>query len=294
MDTWAVVALAVIVGSIAISLWQRISYSIVASAACIIIFALTIATDSYASMVFAPHDLVDPDYAYTVLTSMYAHAQPNPVSNYGLWHLLFNIFGLIFLGIMFEQRVGQKPFIVIYLLSGLFGTLAFAAYYWSDSTISVLGASGAISGVLGAYARLFPKERMSMMLMFIPLPPLPIWQIVGLFVALQFFFVTGSGIAWQAHLGGLVAGIILAPIAVRMFQSRRAGPIKRVVSVPALRKLATTPKLRSMLERIESESVPEVRSAWISEFLSRAKCPVCGAPITAAGDGLRCSRGHLI
>lgn len=293
MDVWAAVAIAVILGSIIVSLWRRLSYAILGTAACIIVFGLTIATNSYESMMFMPRDLVDPGYVYTVLTSMYAHAQPSAYASYGLWHLLFNLIGLLFLGIMFEQRVGTKPFIVIYLLSGLAGTLAFAAFYWNEPFISVLGASGAISGVLGAYARLFPREKVSMMIMFLPLPPLPIWQVVGLFVLLQFFFVTGSGIAWQAHLSGLVAGILLAPVVVRLFHPQRR-VVRKSVSVHALRKLATTPQLRTMLDRIEAEELPEVRSAWISEFLSRARCPICGAQIRVSGDGVRCSRGHLL
>lgn len=294
MDVWGAAAVVVIVGSIIVSLWKKMSYSILATAACIIVFGLTIATGSYQSMMFMPRDLVDPGYVYTVLTSMYAHAQPSGYASYGLWHLLFNLIGLLFLGSMFEQRVGTKPFIVLYLLSGLAGTLAFAAFYWNRPLVAVLGASGAISGVLGGYARLFPKERVSMMLMFLPLPPLPIWQVVGIFVLLQFFFVAGSGVAWQAHLGGLVAGILLAPLVVKMFQRTQRRTVRMSVSVGALRRLATTPQLRSILERIEREELPEVRSAWIAEFISRARCPSCGAQITLAGDGLRCRRGHLL
>lgn len=283
MDVWAIVALVVIVAGIALSLWKEFSYTIVASATCVIVYAIQQASP-YDYMSFMPDDLTDPGRVYTVLTSMYAH-DPNH-----LGHLLFNVVGLVFIGMLFEQRIGARPFALLYILSGVFGTLAFAAYYWNGSMYSVLGASGAISGVLGGFARLYPNERL--MIIFFPYP-LRVVYVVFIFVALQLLFVTGSdfGVAWQSHLGGLAAGVLLAPLVVKIKPEPHA---KVRVSPVALRKLAVTPELRGILQRIESEEVTDVRKAWVSHFISKAKCPTCGAPIKISGDSVRCSKGHVL
>ena len=271
--------------------WKQFSYSIVASVICVLTFiVMTLAgqNDWYAAedaVAFSPVDLTDPARIYTVLTSMFAHAN--------LLHLMFNVLGLIFIGMVFEQRVGPRPFILLFLLSGLAGTLVFAGIHWNNGTFLVLGASGAISGVLGAFARLYPNERMSMFVMFVPLPPMPIWVIVGIFILIQLFLIpTSSQIAYEAHLGGLAAGILLAPALVRLPLSKR---VKRMaISISALRRLATTPELKTILRRIEEESVPDVKSAWIEHFVSVARCPHCGSPLKASRNGLMCVKGHLL
>lgn len=215
---------------------------------------------------------------------MFAHATP--------WHLLFNIFGLAFIGMAFEDKIGTRPFIVIFFLSGIAGTLVFAAVQWDDPYVAVVGASGAIFGVLGAYARLFPNERMSMVLLILPLPPMRIWTIIGLFLLMQLVFAFGStNIAWEAHIGGLAAGILFAPLVARLPLHRR---VKRMVSLSTLRRLATTPELKSLLRHVEDEEIPDVRSAWTEDFLKKAKCPECGAPLKVRKDSVSCERGHML
>lgn len=271
--------------------WKQFSFSIVASAICVftyIVMSVAGQNNWYAAeymIAFSPVDLTDPARIYTVLTSMFAHAN--------LVHLMFNVLGLIFIGMVFEQRIGPRPFILLFLLSGLAGTLVFAGIHWNNGMFFVLGASGAISGVLGAFARLYPKEKMSMFIMFIPLPPLPIWVIVGIFVLIQLLLIpTSSQIAYEAHLGGLAAGILLAPALVRLPLSKR---VKRAaISLSALRRLATTPELKTVLRRIEEESVPDVRSAWIEHFVSMARCPQCGSPLKASRGELICEKGHIL
>lgn len=293
MAVWAAAAVGIIVAGLVYSYWRQVSYSIIAAVSCGAVFAVTLISagsgpflisDAMNELEFRPNDLTDPSRAYTVLTSMYTHAD--------VFHIFFNIIGLAFIGTVFEQRVGSRPFIILYLLTGLAGTLVFAVAHWDTPLIAVVGASGAISGVLGAFARLFPNERMSMILFFFPLPPMPIWIIVGIFVLLQtVFFYGGSNIAVEAHLGGLVAGIVLAPYIVRMPLHRR---VKRMVSQSALRRLATTPELKGIMRRIEEEEIPDVRSAWIESYLSKARCPYCGSRILVRKDGIQCERGHLL
>lgn len=285
MNLWVLAAVVIIVVGIALALWRRISYTIVASVTCVLVYVLQLMTYSDNYMAFVPHDLTEPGNIYTVLTSMYAH-HPDY-----LGHLLFNVLVLVLIGFAFEQRIGTGPFVLLYLLSGLAGTLAFAAYYWNGPSYYVLGASGAISGVLGGFARLYPNERMSFM--FFPFVPLRAVYVVLIIVAIQLVFIARPdlGVAWQAHIAGLVVGVLLAPLVVRLAPERR---LSVRVSAIALRKLAVTPELRGILRRIESEEVPDVRKAWIGHFMSKAKCPTCGAPVKVAGDAVRCSNGHIL
>ena len=275
-----VAALAIIVASIAFSAWRKYNFCVVTAIACTAVFAISLAPDIFQMLAFMPRDTTDPTMVYTILTSMYTHVN--------MVHLIFNMVGLAFIGIMLEQRIGTRPFILLYLLAGFFGTMAFAASDWNNPYSSVVGASGAVSGVLGGLARLYPNERV----ILFPLPvPIRMWTAVLLFVLLQFVFVTGGNVAWQAHLGGLVAGVLLAPLVVKV---RSETIVRRTVPNDALRKLAVTPELQGILKRIELETVPDVRKAWTDHFMSKARCPICGSPIRVSGDAVRCSKGHLL
>ena len=292
MDGWVIVSIAAIIAVIVYSYYRQFSFSIAASVLCAALFVIVLAVSdardyrdstTFVEMAFMPRDLTDPARCYTVLTSMFSHA--------GFGHLFWNVLGLAFIGTAFEQRVGPRPFIIICLVSGLCGTLLFTAFRWNDFVL-VVGASGAISGVLGAFARMFPNERMSLILMFFPLPPMRIWTIVAIFILIQIVLAVGdTNIAVEAHVGGLIAGMAVAPFVVRMPLHRR---VKRMISLNALRKLAKTSELKAIMRRIEDEEIPDVRSAWIEEFLRKAKCPHCGARIKVSRDTIRCERGHML
>lgn len=274
-----------IVLGIVYSYVRQFSYSLVASITCGGVFAILLVTSSQYGLLasetgyglaYAPQDISDPGMFYTLLTSMYAHASPS--------HIIFNLLVLAFIGMIFEQRIGTRPFIVLYLVSGLAGTLLFTALRWDD-LVFVVGASGAISGVLGAFARLYPHERF---LMF----PMPLWVVIAGFLVLQIFFLSGqSNVAVEAHIGGLMAGFLLAPFIGKVPVRRR---VKRAVSLVALRRMATTPELRVILRKIEDEEFPDVRSAWIEEFLRTAKCPQCGARLRITREAVMCERGHML
>lgn len=292
MDVWVAAALIVIVASTAYSAWRQASYSIIASVACVVVFILSVVADQAgvpsitSELAFYPHDLVDTSRAYTILTSMFMHG--------GFTHLFVNLLMLILIGLVFEQRIGTRPFIVLYLVAGLVGTLVFAAVRWNEPGLAVVGASGAITGILGGFARLYPNEKM--MMFFIPIP-LSIWTVVLIFVLIQLVVLYGEfgNIAAEAHLGGLAAGVLAAPYIIRLpLRQKTAARRVRTVSANQLRRLATTSQLRSMLDRIEHEEVPEVRSAWIEHFLSGARCPTCGSRLRVEKDSIVCEKGHLI
>lgn len=293
MNVWVAAIIVMVVVSTVYSYLRQVNFSIVVSVVCVIAFALLLlsagsyyygSSETMYQLEFFPRDLTDPWRVYTVATSMFTHAS--------FMHLLFNILGIAFIGMAFEQRIGTRPYILLYFVTGLCGTLAFAALHWGNEFVAVVGASGAISGVLGAFARMFPHERMSMIIMFFPLPPMPLWVIVVGYLGLQFVFLSGeTNVAVEAHLGGLAAGLVLAPLIVRLPLHKR---VRRMVSQSALKRLATTPELKSIMRRIEEETIPDVRSAWIEHFLSRAKCPQCGAGLKPRKEGVMCERGHLL
>lgn len=280
MENTIILAIAVIIGSIAYSAWKKYNFCIVTALACGVVFAISQVGDTFTWLAFTPRYLTDPGMIYTVLTSMYSHI--------GLNHLLFNMIALAFIGIILEQRIGTRPFILLYLISGLIGTLAFAGSNWNELS-SVVGASGAVSGVLGGLARLYPNERMSFM--FFPTYPMRMWTVVLIFVGLQFVFVFWGSVAWEAHLGGLAAGILFAPIVLKI---HKPDAVRKAVPVAALRKLAVTPELRGILSRIEQETVPDVKMVWIDHFMAKARCPICGSAIKVSGEAVRCSKGHLL
>ncbi len=132
-------------------------------------------------------------------------------------HLLFNMLMLFFLGPMVEQSLGAKRFLILYLVSG-FGALL--AHYAIFPYVGVWGASGAVYGVLVAFAVLFPNVQL--MLLFPPIPIKAKWLALILIVVGLISGVGGyqSGIAHFAHLGGALTAFILMVI-WKKFPARR-------------------------------------------------------------------------
>jgi len=145
----------------------------------------------------------------TIFTSMFMHA--------GWIHLGGNMLYLWIFGDNVEDRFGPVKFLVFYLLCGIAATFA-QLFFSIGSDIPNLGASGAIAGVLGAYLVMFPQGRVSV-LMGRAIVPMPALVVIGLWAVLQFFsgidsITTNStdtgGVAYMAHIGGFVAGFVLA------------------------------------------------------------------------------------
>ncbi|MBI4381054.1 MAG: rhomboid family intramembrane serine protease [candidate division NC10 bacterium] len=145
----------------------------------------------------------------TILTSMFVHG--------GLFHLAGNMLYLWIFGDNVEDRLGRFRFLLFYLLSGL---AAAAAQILSDphSQIPMVGASGAISGVLGAYLLLYPHARVVTLVFFgwfvrvieiRALIVLGFWIVVQLASGLLTWGAQVGGVAWFAHVGGFVAGLVM-------------------------------------------------------------------------------------
>lgn len=155
-----------------------------------------------------PHPV--PLYA-TPVTSMFVHG--------GFFHVAGNMLYLWIFGNNVEDAMGRGRFLLFYLLCGLAG--AFAQVMMNpSSTVPMVGASGAISGVLGAYLLLYPHARVLTLVSFgwfirlVEIPALVVlgfWIIVQLLNGLLTFTFEGGGVAWFAHIGGFGAGMLLIP-----------------------------------------------------------------------------------
>lgn len=128
----------------------------------------------------------------------------------GIWHLAFNMFTLYFLGPETERAMGSKHFLAMYLISGLLaglGWLWLSAYSYGPPCV---GASGAIYGVLAAFATLYPRRQLTILVFFIIPVTLQAWQLVAGLAVIEFLLAgdQSSSIAHTAHLAGAFAGFL--------------------------------------------------------------------------------------
>jgi rhomboid family protein len=150
-----------------------------------------------------------------LLTSMFVHG--------GWAHLIGNMIYLWIFGDNVEDRLGHLRYLVLYLLAGVVAGLA-QAHVYADSTVPAVGASGAISGVLGGFLVLFPRARVltfvPLLFFFFDVIELPAVLYLGLWFLMQLVSGTlalalvgdAGGVAWWAHVGGFVVGMALVPL----------------------------------------------------------------------------------
>ena len=160
-------------------------------------------------------------YWSTLLTSMFLHG--------GWGHLGGNMLFLWIFGDNIEHRLGHVRFVLFYLATGLAASFAHI-FFNAGSAIPAVGASGAISGVLGGYLLLFPRNAVYV-LTWGGVVAVPAIFMLGLWILMQFINGVGSiaateetsggGVAYMAHIGGFVAGLAMAPL---FAAGRRAAP----------------------------------------------------------------------
>jgi len=127
---------------------------------------------------------------WTIITNLFVHG--------GIGHLIVNMISLYFLGSFVLRLVGEKRFLVVYFLGGIIGNLFYI--FLGPAFVPGVGASGGIFALGGALAIMAP--RLPVFMFFIPVP-VPLWIAIIVFLLISFF----PGIAWQAHLGGLLLGL---------------------------------------------------------------------------------------
>lgn len=158
-----------------------------------------------------PYYIVHGERLYTLFTSMFLHA--------GFFHLFGNMLYLYIFGDNIEDVFGHGGYLVFYIVCGLAASFAHIITLTNTHSylIPVVGASGAISGVLGAYIVLYPKARV-LTFVFYGLPiitAIPAVFFLGFWFLMQWllgFFDVAGGVAYWAHVGGFIAGMVLALI----------------------------------------------------------------------------------
>jgi membrane associated rhomboid family serine protease len=171
-----------------------------------------------------PPELAPVTPSLTVITSMFLHG--------GWMHLIGNMLYLWIFGNNVEDAMGHIRFVTFYVLCGIAAAMAQSLPH-PDSDIPMVGASGAISGVLGAYLLLYPHARVLVLIplgFYARLVQLPALWVLGFWFVLQLINTVLSqagegGVAWGAHLGGFIAGMALIPLfkrrQVRLFAPGR-------------------------------------------------------------------------
>jgi membrane associated rhomboid family serine protease len=151
----------------------------------------------------------------TLITSMFMHG--------GWAHLLGNMLFLWVFGDNIENRIGHARYLIFYLVCGIIASLSHVFISGSSSIIPSLGASGAISGVLGGYMLLFPSRRVKVV-MGRGVSEVPAFVALGIWIVFQVISglgmlggdQTGGGVAYAAHIGGFIAGLAL----IKLFDAR--------------------------------------------------------------------------
>lgn len=171
------------------------------------------------------------------LTFMFLHG--------GFLHLLGNVWFLYIFGDNVEDRLGHFRYLVFYLLCGLASGISHLVINW-HSMIPTIGASGAIAGVMGAYFILYPRAKVLTLVpifIFFQFIELPAFLFLGVWFLFQFLSAAGAsaqagGIAWWAHIGGFVFGVIF----LKLFEMLPASGARR--KVRDLTRKRTTPRLQ--------------------------------------------------
>ena len=168
----------------------------------------------------------------------------------GFWHLLGNMWSLYIFGDNVEDRLGPFRYLFFYLLCGLASGLSHI-FLNLDSRVPTIGASGAIAGVMGAYFLLYPKSRILTLIpiLFIPyFVELPAFVFMGIWFFIQFVSAAatpaqGGGIAWWAHIGGFVFGMICLKLFMQIPETKFTQKVRKKIykqKTPRLQVISTT------------------------------------------------------
>ena len=301
----SLIAILIMIFTLIIAYWRKLMMTYAIIIANFLVFLLSI---------FYPNEIIGylgfrPAYLsidqlpqlYTLFTSRFVHS--------GFLHILGNMFVFFFMGVAFEQRIGSKKFLAIYLITGVCGALTHSLLNL-NSTVALVGASGAIFGILGAFAYAYPRDEV---VMPVPLGIMLIMRIKVIYATILFailetivvIFSVQDNTAHFAHLGGLVSGVILAAILIgkKSEKTKYANPtgspdymqIKKsdTINFSHLKELVKTPELKKILQRVETENVLQVRDMWLEHFLEKITCPICNNPLNHFDRKIWCEQKHF-
>ena len=223
-DHTPVVVYALIAVNTAVFLYQQ---SLGENAAAVFTYKYGLVPLRYFDPYWARSHGLSPTNYWPFLTTAFLHG--------GWLHIILNMWTLYIFGQTMEGRMGSAPFLVFYLACAVAST-ATHGWFNADSDVPVVGASGAIAGVIGAYAVSFPTARITLLVPIIIIPfifEIPAVVFAGIWFGMQllqgaweiFTPSMGGGIAWWAHIGGFIAGILMLPLFLVFAPARRiSGP----------------------------------------------------------------------
>jgi membrane associated rhomboid family serine protease len=300
----SLIALAVMLAAVAIG-WSRRFLAVgalaIANVAVLMLSTFGPRVDGDLTVIQAELGLWSPNLAgdpalglLQLFSSMFVHAD--------FFHLLSNLIILLAFALPFEERIGHRRFLLVYLLSGLIGALVQVGVS-SGSPILLMGASGAVFGVIGAFAASYPN-------LIVPLPvPLlfimifmriRVWVGAILFGALQLLYLSfvasdaasADNTAYFAHIGGLGGGILAGFMLVRGKVRAHRSPV--AVDLGALGPFASdTGTSQALAQMKANHDEPQIFQAWLDRFFRTATCPTCHHKVMPRHHGeIVCTQGH--
>jgi membrane associated rhomboid family serine protease len=293
------IIVAVIVVTYLFALWRGMSFTAATVIANVVVFVIysapmnnAIFEDVVRTLGFDNTSLRTGEQLWGLFTHMYIHAN--------FLHVFFNMFILFIMGIHFEDRVGWKWMAIVYWGTGVLGGALVTGYLTLPAEIIGIGASGAISGVLGAFAIMYPWDRVPMVIIFIILPRVQVAFGALVFILFQTFLLMfavqlpGMGnVSYMAHLAGAMVGVAFGYVMMRMGVEKptpgsRLGKRLDNLDYTPLGDLAYSPANKERYQALVAEDIPEVKEVLLEDLVSRLRCPRCSSIITLKGTHVRC------
>jgi membrane associated rhomboid family serine protease len=242
--------------------------------------------DAFIELGFRSMYLESPEFGLlTLISAMFMHGGP--------MHLLMNMLILILLGVPFEDRIGSRAFLRIYLISGVIGSLVTGSISVLNETgleTINIGASGAVFGIMGGFALLYPRDEIPMLLGPIFMHRVPVLLATLVFIGMETLYVglgTEDGIGHGTHMASFIAGVFLAPY----FTSKKEVETNPEIGLERLVKLSgITKKGNYELQMIKDSDEPELIDAWLDKFWELQECPDCGEPVNMQGVCSDCGK----
>ena len=276
METISWIIIGIIFLSMAYSFIKRVPVSQMIVISNFIIFLITI-FHMPLELAFRPSYLFN-EKIYTIFTSMFLHGD--------FYHIFFNMIGIIFIGFPLEREIGAKKFAAIYFISGFFAAVLYSLIEGGNNYL--IGASGAIFGILGAFAAAYPFKKVVVplfmpIILFLRLPVIAIALLYASIETLYTFSGITDGIAHSAHVGGFIAGVFLSPIIkVKVIE-------KKWVELKDLEEFLVGERQKEIFEKIKEADEPELKEAWLSYLINELRCPKCGGKLQIK-DGIKCKK----
>ncbi len=242
--------------------------------------------DAFIELGFRSMYLESPEFGLlTLISAMFMHGGP--------MHLLMNMLILILLGVPFEDRIGSRAFLRIYFISGIIGSLVTGSISVLNETgleTINIGASGAVFGIMGGFALLYPRDEIPMLLGPIFMHRVPVLLATLVFIGMETLYVglgTEDGIGHGTHMASFIAGVFLAPY----FTSKKEVETNPEIGLERLVKLSgITKKGNYELQMIKDSDEPELVDAWLDKFWELQECPDCGEPVYMQGVCSDCGK----